>query len=354
MDFNVLSYFAVGDGTTDDTSAFNNAISALNSVGAGVLVIPSTSAYYKIAGNLASITAKAWVRGDSVATSKLVFSGGPGIVFDRTAANIGLCRITDIWLLQSVAVPSPDVYGISYLGGTPGNNLDQQFWCERCQIYGGWKYGLRYSSTGGNRSVIRDVNIYGNAGNITQMDRGFQLYGPGGNVALDNCQVQWANTAYVIEGTSLAFNEGTVLRGCTGAAVNAGVYATSETANNQLYDCFFNANYTAINLNASSQNDIKNLYLLWGSNNSAGVLMDGNYNTLQNSRLFGVGSTATVAVQLEGILNKVSGCILGNAGVGLLFGNTTGTCSARDLTFNSCSTNTVDNGSNNSITDVLF
>ncbi len=354
MDYDVLSYGATGDGSTDDTAAFNSAISALNTAGAGVLVVPSTNAFYKISGTLNSITAKAWVRGDSVATSLLQFFGGPGIVFDRTAANIGLCRISDIWVFQTVGVPSPDTYGISYLGGSPGNAIDQQFWCERCQIYGGWRRGLRLNVIGGGRSIVRDVHVYGNVNNMTQTDMAFSIYNPGGNVTLENCQAEWVHNCFVIEGAVGMPTEGTVLRGCMGAAVNAGVYATAETANTQIYECFFNASYVAIDLTTSSQNDIKDLYLLWGSDNAAGILAFGSYNLIQNSRMFGVGSTASVAIQLESVLNKVSGCLIGNAGVGVLLGSTTNTCSARDITFTGCSTNHIDNGVNNSITDVLF
>ncbi len=291
--------------------------------------------------------------GDSVATSKLQFYGGIGIVFDRTAANAGLCRISDIWVIQNTAVPSPDVYGISYLGGNPGNNLDQQFWCERCQIYGGWKYGLNLNITGGNRSVIRDVNVYGNSGNIAQTNRAFNIYTPGGNVTLEDCQAQWVDYSFYVDGASGASTEGAVFRGCEGAAVNHGIHATDYTANTQIYECFFNANSTAIELGSTGQNDVDGLYLLWGSNGSAGIVITGGYNLIRNCRMFGVGPTAIVGIQLESSLNKVSGCLIGNAGVGLLFGGTCDKCSGRDITFTSCSTNTIDNGTNNSITDVL-
>lgn len=78
MSFNVKDYGAVGNGSTDDTTSFNNAISALNSAGAGMLIIPSTTNFYKIAGTLISITAKAWVQEIPLPLVNFNFMAGSG------------------------------------------------------------------------------------------------------------------------------------------------------------------------------------------------------------------------------------------------------------------------------------
>ncbi|MBS0633192.1 MAG: hypothetical protein JSS11_14875 [Verrucomicrobia bacterium] len=352
-DFNVMTYGATGNGSTDDTAAFNAAISALNTAGSGVLVVPSAPNYYNISGSLSSITAKAWVRGDTVAGSRLGIYGGNGIIFDRTAANNGVCRITDVWVEQRNSISSPSTYGISYLGGTPGNTLEQQFWCERCQIFGNWQYGLYLNITGGNRSVIRDVNVYGDSAHFTRTDRAFFIYNPGGNVTLIDCQAQWVNISFYVDGLPTTPTEGTVFRGCEGSAVNYGVIATDYTANTQLYDCFFNQYNIAVQIGSRGQNDIDGLYVLWNSNSAVGIECTGGMTLIRNCRMFGQGWTAIVGIQLEAQYNKVSSCLIGDAGIGLLFGNSCQTCSGRDLTFFGCSTNYIDNGSGNSITDIL-
>ncbi len=293
------------------------------------------------------------MRGDTVAASRLDIFGGNGIVFDRTAANSGVCRITDVWVWQKNSIASPSSNGISYLGGTPGNTLEQEFWCERCQIFGNWQNGLNLNITGGNRSVIRDVNVYGDSANITRTDRAFNIYAPGGTVDLIDCQAQWVNFCYFIDGSPSAATEGTTLRGCEGAAVNYGVEATNYTANTQLYGCFFNPYNIAVRMGSRGQNDIDGLYVLWSSNSSVGIVCTGGMTLIRNCRMFGQGYTAIVGIQLEALYNKVSSCLIGNAGTGLLFGATCQTCSGRDLTFFACGTNTFDGGTGNSITDVL-
>lgn len=61
--FNVMDYGATNDGTTDDTSAINSAIAALNTATRGVLYFPAGDGY-KVTSALTAITAAAVVRGD--------------------------------------------------------------------------------------------------------------------------------------------------------------------------------------------------------------------------------------------------------------------------------------------------
>lgn len=51
--FNVKAYGAVGDGTTNDTAAFTDALAAINAAGRGTLYVPNSSASYVITSGLA-------------------------------------------------------------------------------------------------------------------------------------------------------------------------------------------------------------------------------------------------------------------------------------------------------------
>lgn len=62
--FNVRDYGAVGDGATDDTTAINLAIAALNAAGTGVLYFPATADSYEVTSALTTITAAGLVLGD--------------------------------------------------------------------------------------------------------------------------------------------------------------------------------------------------------------------------------------------------------------------------------------------------
>ncbi|HEY6244537.1 MAG TPA: glycosyl hydrolase family 28-related protein [Pyrinomonadaceae bacterium] len=66
--FNVKDYGAVGDGSTDDTTAINSAIAALNAAGNGTLYFPS--GIYKVTSTLTTITANGSVRGDGMAQAQ--------------------------------------------------------------------------------------------------------------------------------------------------------------------------------------------------------------------------------------------------------------------------------------------
>lgn len=71
--FNVTDYGAVGDGTTDDTTAVNLAIAALNAADCGVLYFPCGT--YKVTGALTAIAVGCTVVGDG----KAGFDGSTGV-----------------------------------------------------------------------------------------------------------------------------------------------------------------------------------------------------------------------------------------------------------------------------------
>lgn len=62
--FNVTDYGAVGNGSTDDTTAINSAIAAWNTATAGVLYFPHGT--YKVTAALTTITAAGYVCGDGM------------------------------------------------------------------------------------------------------------------------------------------------------------------------------------------------------------------------------------------------------------------------------------------------
>ena len=117
--YDVTAYGALGDGTTNDTSAINDAIAALNAAGAGVLYFPAGT--YLCSSALTTITARGIILGDGPAG----FDGGTGAtVVTQTSDTANLFTITgyrvtfrDIALQNTEGSPTAGA-GISVSGAT--------------------------------------------------------------------------------------------------------------------------------------------------------------------------------------------------------------------------------------------
>jgi len=94
--FNVKTYGAVGDGTTDDTTAVNVAIAALVAAGRGVLYFPAGT--YKITAALTSLSVPCTVLGDGIEVSKIVCTSTTAVLFTGAASG---CTFRDLWLHNS-------------------------------------------------------------------------------------------------------------------------------------------------------------------------------------------------------------------------------------------------------------
>lgn len=137
--FDVTGYGAVGDGTTNDQSAINSAIAALNSAGRGVLYFPAAT--YKTTGALTTITAAADVRGDgagsfdgAAAISQITCTSSTAVLFTFTGKYASI----------------HDLYLLSNSGGTPSagaavlmdsSYLEQKTDCANLHIRG-WYDGI--------------------------------------------------------------------------------------------------------------------------------------------------------------------------------------------------------------------
>jgi hypothetical protein len=109
--FNVMAYGATNDGTTDDTSAINSAIAALNTATKGVLYFPAGTGY-KVTAALTAITAQCTVLGDGTTTnddttengvSKILCTSTTAVVFTM-GGNVS--RFEKIGIYNTQASPS--------------------------------------------------------------------------------------------------------------------------------------------------------------------------------------------------------------------------------------------------------
>lgn len=174
--FNVKDYGATGDGTTDDTSAINDAIAALNAAGTGVLYFPATDDFYAISSALTTITVPAQVMGDGKDRdiSRIIQSSTTANIFTTTGPvdfrNIAMsCSGT---ATAGAAIEASDAAlqtfdSVTILSAWIGIDIeDSNGWhATNCYLGGIRKYGMRIRNTAspdsGDWTIDGNCNING-------------------------------------------------------------------------------------------------------------------------------------------------------------------------------------------------
>jgi hypothetical protein len=365
--FNVKTYGATGNGSTDDSSAINSAIAALNSAGAGVLYFPATPNNYKISSNLTAITVPALVLGDGQSCTNLNCAG-QGIYFNYGTGG-STAQIRNLALNQT-GTPGSGYYALAYASGSSAAAITTLLVAADILITGNWDHGVDLRSTfPALRFYLNDIT-YQQSTSASWPTIGFNILTVGGNTYLDGCSVYgYAGTnstiAYNIDGNSGASlaTEGTVFNNCDAVNVGKGWVCGDWTGNTWIKGgCYCNPYVGAVDFGGSAQNNVDQLYVLWngtptyGIKQASGSRGAGGYNIITGCRLGVVGSsTCTNGISLAGYYNKVATCFIAECtGTGFIFDSSANTSSARDLTFASCATNYTDSGTNDSITEILF
>lgn len=218
--FNVLSYGATGDGSTDDTAAINSAIAAVNSYGSGALYFPAGT-YVVSSGNLSSITVPAKVYGDGVDVSTIASYGYNGLKFDYSAGSAHVCATVRDLKFHMVSASTNT--GIEYIAPPNSSDLNLSLIFDSLSFVGGWNKGIYvHGNTGGNdvqSGYISNIVFFGNPGVPTQMDKAIHLLNVTG-IYCDKCWMFWCNYGFWVGGDS----EGNVLTNSAMAAINYGVW----------------------------------------------------------------------------------------------------------------------------------
>jgi hypothetical protein len=121
------AYGATGDGSTDDTSAINLAIAALNGAGGGVLYFPHPSVYYKVTGALTAITVPVLVLGDGMGSYDVAVAGSEVRCTSATAVlftiNAKTAKFQNIFLHNTATTPTAGA-GVLVDGSYIGQKVD--------------------------------------------------------------------------------------------------------------------------------------------------------------------------------------------------------------------------------------
>jgi hypothetical protein len=125
--FNVMNYGALNDGTTDDTTAIDAAIAAMNAATKGVLYFPAGTGY-KVTAALTTITANGIVMGDGMGvynattkTSAVNFTSQTAVLFTVTAEQV---VFKDIGLYNTFAGTASAGSAIHVNGSHIGQKVD--------------------------------------------------------------------------------------------------------------------------------------------------------------------------------------------------------------------------------------
>jgi hypothetical protein len=248
------TYGAVGDGTTDDTSAINSAIAALNSATRGVLYFPAGS--YKCTSALTTITVQCTILGDGGSGDSGHVYGTPATEILQTSATANLfavsangCAIRGVALSNTNGGTPSAGAGISMSGGYFTRISDctvSRFYddisisngagwsIDDCFIHDPIRYGLRVQGTlspdSGDQSISGsyfmsenhdgDAAIrYESAGGLKIVNTKINARGTGGGFFVHGIDVAVPNgvttSLFMVANTSIENVTGDAIHGTT-------------------------------------------------------------------------------------------------------------------------------------------
>lgn len=340
--FNVRDYGAVGDGSTDDTSAINDAIAALILVGSGVLYFPAGT--YKVTAGLTALSVPCLVLGDGRAStdgttdsiSQVRFDTTSGTLFTVTSDNVSFSKLalyngTGGTLTAGAAISvtaggSWALYeALSIYGFYMGMDIQEGgSWSMRdCHVHHFKKYGVKIrnisSPQGGDWSMVGCYIVDG----AHNADAGIRFEsGAGGKIV--NCKIN-SNSSGINHGIDVApvttitdlQISNTSIEGFRGDAIHiasgagAGFYHITIVGNQIAQDGSYNSIGNGISISANTAGDITGVVITGnavqvgpggGSSTGYAVKLTKADRTLVSDIIVGVPSGG-----YAGVLNT-SGC----------------------------------------------
>lgn len=181
---NVKDYGAIGDGSTDDTSAIQAAFTAAVANGGGTVYFPDTASFYKITAtvNIASTANSITILGDGIWRSEIkLVSAAADTLFN----SAGLLYVTNISVTGTPA--SGDVYRTGDIGFESAGPITMQ----NVSLYG-WDNGVKWTGGYYYKFIGCDMRLMNIALNTFDSN----------NVMIDKCKVSELNKLIVLSSGS--------------------------------------------------------------------------------------------------------------------------------------------------------
>lgn len=296
--YNPVDFGATGDGVTDDTTAINDAIAAINTTGAGVLYFPT--GVYLVTGALTTITASCTIMGDgmaawdqSVGLSVIKCSSQTAVLFTVTGTEGSFQNIA-LWNTYA-GTPSSASRGIQQTPTTGlekwdflnvsvrgfYNNIDiggGVGWAmHNCWIYGPVNYGVRIRNTvipDGGDWVISDCGIFSAnynaaAGIRIESSGGGKITGTKVNKGTDSPEKRFTYSIDLSAGSGVITSILQVVGCSLENSSSHGFNASSTGTGTWLYIALlgtqiapYNSTGSAVNLNAAATGDLDHVMLI--------------------------------------------------------------------------------------------
>lgn len=264
---NVKDFGAIGDGVTDDTSAFQTAISHLNTLGVGLLFVPTGN--YLLSDRLTSIKPIA-IRGTGMGKSVMQWTLGAasrGILI-QSGTSTAVTDISELTLITFAAGLGTAIE-VDYSGNinTSNNQImprtrtrlrinNVQMRGASGQLTSGWLHHIDGISILGALVTGCAVEGMGEFGNMTSQSA-YRFRGAGlpVEIILNEC-----NAYFVEDAVYSDLVEGLFVSLCNLVAVNRGVVFTSNAQEPQCHvtNSHINAYLKCIDLNQARHSNINN------------------------------------------------------------------------------------------------
>lgn len=332
--FNVKDFGALGDNSTNDSTAINAAIAALNSATyGGCLYFPVGT--YKITATLTTITNNCNILGQGQGVSQLSFQGAiDGININFTSTGRRTAAVNNLSLSSDQARTKTGLTYKQYNNSVLGNpfNFNNLTFNEN------WYISINVDNTALNNiqgGTIENVFISG-SNSSPFPEYGIKLSGAS-NVTISDCAIFWSKNGIYINNSPLC--EGTIISNCT--VVNCKNGFDSLGTNTWLTNCYANVSATvgtggSAFILAGNESHSSNCYCTGDDSTATGMTISGDQILVHNLRVLRAGGGRwSYGIQCSGNVNLIQNCLLLNiTNAAVYFLAAADFCTAESISFN--------------------